>query len=106
MSHSYCINDERPASLASAKQEAANGALWGRVDPTLSPLPCGIWPFNAYLLSIKYVNVHAGAEMPPEKRGGGQLALALYVFFAPSGGQHRPGLGTSAPPIHPRVLSN
>lgn len=31
---------------------------------------------------------------------------ALYVLLAPSGGQHCPGLGTSAPPIHPRVLSN
>lgn len=103
MSHSYCINDEGPAPLASAKQETANGALWGRVAHT--PSPGAIWPLDAYLLSVKYVCVRAGAQMPPE-RGGGQCTLALYVFSAPSGGQHRPGLGTAAPPIHPRVLSN
>lgn len=103
MSHSYCINDEGPAPLASAKQETAKGALWGRVAHAPPPSPGGIWPLDAYLLSVKYVCVRAGAQMPPE-RGGGQYTL--YVFSAPSGGQHRPGLGTSAPPIHPRILSN
>lgn len=108
MSHSYCINDEGPAPLASA-----HGALWGRAahalhppaPPPPYPLPGSIWPLDAYLLSVTYVCVRAGAQTALEREGG-QRTLALYVFSAPSGGQHRPGLGTSAPPIHPRVLSN
>lgn len=79
MSHSYCINDERPAPLASAKQETANAALWGRVAPTLLLLPRGIWPFDAHLLCVKYVYVHAGAEMPAEKRRRSAHACCIRV---------------------------
>lgn len=49
--------------------------MWGRVAP---PPARGIRSLDAYLLSVKYMYVNTGAEMPPEK---GEEVVSVCLLY-------------------------
>lgn len=100
MFHLYCINNERPVPLMLVKYEMANIALSQAVPVAYKVVfSRSFWPLNGHLLFIKCVCVCAIVRMSPKGS-----ACALYVFSAPSGGQHHPGLGTSTHSSIPRLV--
>lgn len=98
MSHSYCINDEGPAPLASAKQETAKGAMWGRVAhaPTSPPLAA----FGLLMLIYCPSSTSVSAQVHKCHQKEGPVSIRYTCSPLPAGGSTALAL---APPPHPSI---